>query len=199
MGYSSFFSEATHGFCVSSDSESDSDVDGSSTRRGRKEESNDHFDIAELAEEISDLRDDKERFNRALSSRVVTVEDMKNGISSVCKHRYQAYGAMRRLLEACSSTLEVLSFYHKSNIPIMSDVFLPPMPQLRHLSIGLPPAYYGGFAQASEGKLPLPLYPSLKVLRLLGWYGAYHLWKRAIHVVPDSKEVIIVSVPAIYQ
>ena len=150
---------------------------------------------AELSIEIADIQcDEKENEWKPAITR--SIEDLNRDPNhSVAQFHYLVYGAMRRLLEACSNTLEVLSIHHNPAFLIQFDVLVPPLPRLRHLSIGLSPR--GSWATMSD---PHPMqYPSLQVLRLMGWpvHGVW--WRRIIESIPDSSEVKIISVLRLYR
>ncbi|TEB34025.1 hypothetical protein FA13DRAFT_1729486 [Coprinellus micaceus] len=148
-----------------------------------------------LSIEIADIeRDEKE--NEWKPAITTSVEDLNyDSKHSVVKFHYLVYGAMRRLLEACSNTLEVLSIYQNPAFLIQFDVLVPPLPRLQHLSIGLSPR--GSWATMGD---PHPMhYPSLQVLRLMGWPLPGGWWKRITQSIPDSSDVKIISVLRLYR
>lgn len=169
---------------ATSDSEAESDYGGSASA-GQEE----------LSIEIVDIeRDEKENEWKPAITR--SVEDLNyDSKHSVVKFHYIVYGAMRRLLEACSNTLEVLSIYQNPALLIQFDVLVPPLPRLQHLSIGLSPR--GSWATMGD---PHPMhYPSLQVLRLVGWPVPGGWWKRLTESIPDSSDVKIISVLRLYR
>jgi hypothetical protein len=153
-------------------------------------------EVGELIGEIADIEIDRNQ--DAWAPHVVhRLEDLDDyGTPSVRRLQFQIYGATRRLLEACSDTLEVLSLYYTRGSAFQLEVLVPPLPRLRHLSVGSVKAYleiHIGDTQQQK------LYPSLRVLRLLGDTTPRFWWKRIVQSVPDSNRVTIVSGMNLYR
>ncbi|TEB28007.1 hypothetical protein FA13DRAFT_825535 [Coprinellus micaceus] len=153
-------------------------------------------EVGELIGEIADIEIDRNQ--DAWAPHVVhRLEDLDDyGTPSVRRLQFQIYGATRRLLEACSDTLEVLSLYYTRGSAFQLEVLVPPLPRLRHLSVGSVKAYleiHIGDTQQQK------LYPSLRVLRLLGDTTPRFWWKRIVQSVPDSNRVTIGSGMNLYR
>ncbi|KAF5316862.1 hypothetical protein D9611_003687 [Ephemerocybe angulata] len=146
----------------------------------------------ELLLEIEDNRIDR-RDNPNNSMFLTSLADIEDCHYPVFELQHRIYRAIRRLLEACSATLSVLSLYHDYPKPLLlHDAFLPPLPSLVRLTITMHNHVY--WLPTSEEPMQVsPNFPSLLSLRLLGG-GFPTFWtKRFLDALPKSYPVTIVT------
>ncbi|KAF5317018.1 hypothetical protein D9611_003690 [Ephemerocybe angulata] len=180
---------------------SDSDSDTSSTYEGDILES----EAQELLSELADIAAEEAANGPASAIKISSLSDLEFSPSAVNRQQHRVYGAMRRILEACASTLEVFAFHYepaRGRVFLPYDIMIPPLPCLRQLSISIP---HGSMIACLEREprvdytlLP-PLYPSLRELRLLGRHLNSAWWESIIQSIPDSKDVKITSFLSVYR
>ncbi|KAF6741283.1 hypothetical protein DFP72DRAFT_1181051 [Ephemerocybe angulata] len=154
-------------------------------------------EIDELVQEEVGLREDLEA-NPLIGDTISELPELlRLQVTLADRRQYQVYKAIRRLLDACSGSLEVFTLYHFPNPPIPHDVYIPRLPRLRHLTISFP---YSRRTHLKMRRVPevdystSPLLPALRVLRLLGtnFYDTHWL-NYLVSSIPNRSEVAIMA------
>ncbi|KAF6747360.1 hypothetical protein DFP72DRAFT_1075402 [Ephemerocybe angulata] len=154
-------------------------------------------EIDELVQEAVGLREDLEA-NPLIGDNISELPELlRLQVTLADRRQYQVYKAIRRLLDACSGSLEVFTLYHFPNPPIPHDVYIPRLPRLRHLTISFP---YSSRIHLKMRRVPevdystSPLFPALRVLRLLGanFYDTHWL-NYLVSSIPNRSEVAIMA------
>ncbi|RXW11413.1 hypothetical protein EST38_g14443 [Candolleomyces aberdarensis] len=180
-----------------SDVESD---DGASSHHEQDEQSL----REELESELADITNDP----ACKDIRSATMSDLSDLLIysnySLDLFVHRVYSTLRRLLDACAGTLEVLSLYFNPWKFIPPNLFIPPLPKLQRLSIYIREAkewtYTKHTPQPGLSRPPL-LFPSLNVLRMVDSFFKFtrfgglkaHWWADIVKSCPDTVNIQIVT------
>lgn len=151
-------------------------------------------EAAELALEVVGLREDLQKDPWYTISGYTDLVDSWPHLMD--QHLCRVYKAIRRLLEACSTALEVLTLYHYPGPHLPHDMYMPRLPRLRHLSIGFPPSnrtYLKMTRNLQPDYRTSPLFPSLRVLHLASKNFSIDWLIHLIKTIPNSADVAIVG------
>ncbi|KAF6747355.1 hypothetical protein DFP72DRAFT_920028 [Ephemerocybe angulata] len=180
-------------------SDSESDTSESSLYEGDTVGSEDQ----ELLSELADIAAEEAANGPATAIKISSLSDFEFSHCEVNRQQHRVYGAMRRILEACASTLEVFALhYDPGRILLPYDFMIPPLPCLRQLSISMTHGSMRGCLDREpwvDYSLTPTRYPSLRDLRLLGRHLNSAWWESIIQSIPDSKDVKITSLLWIYR
>jgi hypothetical protein len=180
-----------------SDADSDSAKDGASSYQEEDEEDGEDEQNfkEELEAELADITNDPACKNLG-SVRISSLSELLNYPNfSLEGYIYRVYSAVRRLLDACASTLEVFSLYFLPWKLLSPDLFIPPLPKLHRLSIYIP----GGCKWVECTAHPQTLFPSLKVLRMVDdftiWFSESQLawWADIVKSCPSDNLQIVTA------
>ncbi|KAF5316922.1 hypothetical protein D9611_003678 [Ephemerocybe angulata] len=93
-------------------------------------------EIEELVVEIGDIRKDTEE-NPAVPLAIGDFAQLERSRAPEDQRQYLVYKALRRLLEACSETLETFALLFIPCVVLPHDTFIPALPRLQSLWIGM--------------------------------------------------------------
>lgn len=181
------------------DDSEDEDYDPSLSPGGT--DSEDSFasdEISISASELEELYSDPDRELETYQT-LSSLSDLANSTNAIEQFEYRAFGAIRRLLEACADKLEIFSLYFKPSRLIRHDILFPPLPRLRHLSIYLAGIKsYCSWSMSRDPSLE-NMYPSLLVLRMLGLVVSSRWWEAIISSRPSDITLKVVTQRVFYR
>ncbi|KAF6741275.1 hypothetical protein DFP72DRAFT_292375 [Ephemerocybe angulata] len=183
-----------------SEVDSDEESDTASSYSGFNSESSSVYEYKPLEDpEVQEVLSEIEEYRKGPWVKVrdsmafTSLSDIENCRFPVFEFQHRVYRALRRLLEACSTTLSVFSLYHSPRPLLPYYAFLPPLPSLAHLTITMQD--YSFWPPPFDDEPPVSLnFPSLLSLRLLGTIGFPTNWtKDLLDALPKSHSVNILS------
>ncbi|KAF6741276.1 hypothetical protein DFP72DRAFT_945843 [Ephemerocybe angulata] len=146
--------------------------------------------VQELISELEDSRNDI-RANPVNGSAIAGLDDIKGSPYPLYEFQHRIYRAIRRLLEACSATLNVFSLFHSARPLLPHCAFLPSLPCLVRLTVKL--ERYSSCLWSSEIPPVSAIFPSLRFLRLPGTGFPVPWTQRLVDSLPKSHSVSIVT------
>ncbi|KAF6747354.1 hypothetical protein DFP72DRAFT_608343 [Ephemerocybe angulata] len=124
-------------------------------------------EIEELVVEIGDIRKDTEE-NPARPLAIGDFTQLERSQAPKDQRQYLVYKALRRLLEACSETLETFALLFIPCVVLPHDTFIPALPRLQSLWIGMGKGtnLFHNYPDDRGSSAPPALFPSLRRLTL---------------------------------